>query len=80
MESSSTEAIIKHVEMGLGVSCLPSILVQEYLKQNKVVQLNIPMLNLTREYYMIYHRNKQITTLLKDFYKLTKTMSNQERK
>ncbi len=80
MESSSTEAIIKHVEMGLGLTCLPSILVQESLKQNKVVQLDIPMLNLTREYYMIYHRNKQITTLLKDFYKLTKTMSNQERK
>lgn len=69
-ESSSTEAIINGVAKDIGISILPLQLTEEYLKQKKVVQLNITNVNFDRKYHIIYHKNKYLSPAVAAFIEL----------
>lgn len=71
-ESISTQAIIRAVAQNLGISILPYLLVQEDLKQNKVVQLNVPEFHLSRNFSITYHEKKYLTPAAKLFIQLCK--------
>ncbi len=66
-ESISTQSIIKAVEQNLGISILPYFLVKEYIESNKINKLLIEKLNLKRNYYIIYHKNKFLTPTIFNF-------------
>lgn len=68
MESSSTEAIVKCVEAHLGISTLPYMLVKEAIDEKRVVKIDVSELNIKREYHIIYHKNKYLSALSKDFF------------
>jgi len=69
-ESSSTEAIVHGVSRGIGISILPLQLVQEYIDRNLVARLNVNGLKFNRQYHIIYHKNKFLTSASLEFMKL----------
>jgi DNA-binding transcriptional LysR family regulator len=69
-ESSSTEAIINGVANGIGISILPLRLVQDAIDHERIKRLNVADINLHRQFYIIYHKNKFLTPLSLEFIKL----------
>lgn len=70
MESTSTQAIIKSVEANLGVSTLPFLLVRQAIEENRVKEIKIKELNIKRTYHIVYHKNKYLSTIAKDFFNI----------
>lgn len=66
-ESTSTAGIINGVAGGIGISVLPLRLVENYIKENKIKRLHIADLNLKRQFYIIYHKNKYLTKASNEF-------------
>lgn len=67
LESASTNAIINAVSLDLGISILPRKLVQKEVDNGVISILTIPELNLIRNYYLIYHKNKYLAKSAKAF-------------
>lgn len=67
MESISSQAIIKNVEYGLGIACLPYMLVKSALKQGSIKEVIVPDLQIKRQYHAIYHYRKNVSTIINDF-------------
>ncbi len=72
-ESTSAEALINAVREGLGVSVLSHMLIQDELKKGTVVELQVEGLHLDREFRIIYHKNKLLTNLAKEFIEMCRT-------
>ena len=70
MESSSTQAIVRSVEADLGISTLPFMLVKDAIEEKRVKEIFVPELNIKRSYHIIYHKNKYLSSLSKDFFKI----------
>ena len=66
-ESTSTAALIKAVHQRLGIAVLPYMVVQEELEKGNVVELQVEKLHLDRGIHIIYHKNKHLTNLARDF-------------
>lgn len=71
-ESISTQAIIKAVAAGLGLSVLPYRLVQSDLDNQTIQCLELEGVQFKRQFYIIYHKNKFLTQSAKDFIDLCK--------
>lgn len=72
-ESVSTQAIVKAVAAGHGLSVLPYRLVQSDLERHNVRQLKLKDVRFKRKFYIIYHKNKFLTASAKEFIELCKT-------
>ena len=66
-QSASTQAIVRAVGAGLGLSALPLLLVGEDLEKGTVVRLPVRDLPLKRSFSVLYHRNKYLTPAMLDF-------------
>ena len=69
-ESCSTNALIQAVKNGLGISILPTHLVENDLHQQTITTKPIKNLLMQRTYYIVYHKDKYFTqslTTFKDF-------------
>lgn len=71
-ESSSTQAIIKAVSLGLGLSVLPHLLVKESIARNEVKIINLKNISFDRHFSIIYHKNKFLTKSAKTFIDICK--------
>ena len=60
-ESASTQALIRAVAAGLGVSILPEQLVSGAIESGTVAAAVIADVSLTRENFILYHREKYFT-------------------
>ena len=67
MEFSHTEAIKQAVMTGIGISCVSALTVSEALKRRELTQLSTPFLKLSRHFYVILHKKKYQTAILKAF-------------
>lgn len=68
MELGSTEAILKVVEVGLGVACVPYICAQEKIKQGLLEELKIEGIdNIKRDFKLIYHQDKFLSNTMNAF-------------
>jgi len=74
-ESSSSEAIIRGVSKGIGISILPFQIVQDYIEKGIVAQLFVDDLSFPRQYHVIYHKNKFLTPALLEFMKICHTFA-----
>lgn len=72
-ESSSTQAIIKGVTRGLGLSILPYLLVKDSIERGEVKVIKIKDVSLKRNFSIIYHKNKFLTSSAKDFIEICKS-------
>ncbi|MEM9174166.1 MAG: LysR substrate-binding domain-containing protein [Myxococcota bacterium] len=57
-EFDQTEAILRAVRLGLGVSCLSRLVLEESLERGDLAAARIPHRDLTRSFYLIVHRQK----------------------
>jgi DNA-binding transcriptional LysR family regulator len=69
LELGHTEAIKKAVTLGFGISCLSKTVVADALASGQLVQLKTPFLKLTRDFFMLLHKDKHKTTMLSEFMK-----------
>ncbi len=69
LELDDTEAIKQATQAGLGISCLSRIVVSESLKDNKLIELKTPFLNLSRELRILIHKEKHQSTIISEFLK-----------
>ncbi|MFZ7131833.1 MAG: LysR family transcriptional regulator [Eubacteriales bacterium] len=69
-ESISTQAIVRAVNAGLGLSVLPYLLVKDSLERQEITTVKIKNVSLKRKFRIIYHKNKYITQSAKDFISL----------
>lgn len=68
-ESASTQAIVKGVAQGLGVAVLPGLLVEKDIKEHTVSQIPLSK-PLRRDFHIIYHKSKYLTSGMKAFIRL----------
>lgn len=66
-ESISTQAIIRAVIDGIGLTVLPLLMAEQYIAKGEVHEIKIANTSLHRDYYIIYHKNKYLTKLAKEF-------------
>ena len=69
-ESVSTQALIRAVAAGLGVSVLPYWLVQEELGAGTIRRLFVDGIEFKRHDYIIYHEDKFLSQPMRDFIEL----------
>lgn len=69
LELGHTEAIKQAVQAGLGISCLSRVTVSDALKSGELVELKTPFLKLTRDFYILLHKEKYQTAILNAFIK-----------
>lgn len=67
LELGHTEAIKQAVQAGLGLSCLSKTTVAEAIKSGQLVAVKMPFLNLTRNFYIILHKEKYRGLVLNKF-------------
>lgn len=68
-ELDHTEAIKQAVIANLGISCVSKISVQNELKKKELIELKSPIKKLTREFYILLHKEKYKSHLLNVFLK-----------
>lgn len=59
-ESSSTQAIVKGVAAGIGISVLPYLLVEKDIQEHLIAQIPVTP-PLQRDFNIIYHKSKYLT-------------------
>lgn len=64
IELGSSEAIKHAVEAGLGVACLSHWVVDDAVASGRLVRLATTLPRLRRQFYMVWHRDKQLTPAL----------------
>jgi DNA-binding transcriptional LysR family regulator len=67
MELGNSEAIKQAVLSDLGISCLSLKVIEENLRNRTLTVLDTPELDLKRTLYIISHREKYWTPLLRAF-------------
>jgi DNA-binding transcriptional LysR family regulator len=72
MELGHTEAIIRSVEAGLGISCASRLTLADALEHHRLVILPTPFLDLRREFFLLVHRQKYRTQALEHFLQFCK--------
>lgn len=67
IELGNTEAIKNAVAAGLGVSCISERCIAQEIKAGRLVSVAVEGVDICRDFYLIYHRDKYLTTLIKEF-------------
>jgi DNA-binding transcriptional LysR family regulator len=57
-ESVSTRALVRAVRENMGISVLPYYLVEEDIRRGEVKAVAVERVDFTREFSIVYHRNK----------------------
>ena len=65
LELGNTEAIKGAVSSGFGISCISLMSVKKMLRYQELVALRAPFLNLHRDLYMVIHKRKYQSQVLK---------------
>lgn len=62
LELEHTEAIKRAVEAGLGLSCISRLALRDAFRRGSLVPIRLPELQLQRQFYLVHHRNKYLTS------------------
>lgn len=76
---NSAEAIINAVYCGLGLSFISQLLIDEALKNKKVVVVKVYGFSIKRKFNIVYHKNKFISNSLKKFLEYCKNYFEQDK-
>nr|WP_297457790.1 LysR family transcriptional regulator [uncultured Halomonas sp.] len=75
LELEHTEGIKRAVESGLGIGCVSHLALREAFRRGSLVPIATPQLDLTRQFTFIWHRNKYLTTGMREFLRLCRQMT-----
>ncbi|AYF90459.1 LysR family transcriptional regulator [Pseudomonas sp. JS3066] len=67
LELEHTEAIKRAVESGLGISCISRLALRDAFRRGSLVPLETPGIDLRRQFYFIWHRQKYQTAAMREF-------------
>ncbi len=67
LELEHTEAIKRAVESGLGIGCISRLALRDAFRRGNLVPLITPQLDLRRQFYFIWHREKYHTAGMQEF-------------
>ena len=73
LELDDTDALKQATQAGLGISCLSRFVVEDSLKNNTLIELKTPFLTLSREFYILIHKEKYQSTIISEFLKKANT-------
>lgn len=66
-QSRSTQALLYAVEENIGITILPEKMCKKEIDEHKLSAVQIQNYPLEREYYIVYHKDKQFTDALTSF-------------
>lgn len=69
-ESTSTQALIRAVQMGIGISVLPEMLVRDAIDRGEVYSCSIEDEPFVRDNFLVWHKDKYLSKALQDFIRL----------
>ncbi|MDN4144981.1 LysR family transcriptional regulator [Pseudomonas tohonis] len=67
LELEHTEAIKRAVESGLGISCISRLALRDAFRRGSLVALETPGIDLRRQFYFIWHKQKYQTAAMREF-------------
>ncbi|MDP4178447.1 MAG: LysR family transcriptional regulator [Bacillota bacterium] len=73
-ESTSTTAIINAAKNNMGIAVVPFQLVKEYISLGSLKELKVKDMDFSRKLAIVYHKNKFLTSTMKDFIKICHEM------
>lgn len=74
-ESTSTQALVKAVGAGLGISLLPEQLVKDDLLSGRIVSRDVEEEPFIRTNYIFWHKNKYLTPSIQEFINICREIS-----
>lgn len=75
LELEHTEAIKRAVESGLGISCISRLALKDAFRRGSLVPLEIPGLDLKRQFNFVLHKQKFITSGISAFLTLCRQVT-----
>jgi len=75
LELEHTEGIKRAVESGLGIGCISRLALRDAFRRGSLVAIATPELDLTRRFAFIWHRQKYLTTGMREFLRLCREMT-----
>jgi len=75
LELEHTEGIKRAVESGLGIGCVSRLALRDAFRRGSLVPIATPQLDLTRRFAFIWHRQKYLTTGMREFLRLCREMT-----
>ncbi|MCM5704470.1 LysR family transcriptional regulator [Larsenimonas salina] len=70
LELEHTEGIKRAVEARLGIGCVSRLALKDAFRRGSLAPIHTPDLDLSRQFYFIWHRQKYLTPGLREFLKL----------
>ncbi|HEY8939456.1 MAG TPA: LysR substrate-binding domain-containing protein, partial [Cellvibrio sp.] len=67
LELEHTEAIKRAVESGLGIGCISRLALRDAFRRGSLVEIKTPMLDLQRQFMIVWHKNRYQTPALTSF-------------
>ncbi|MET1076562.1 MAG: LysR family transcriptional regulator [Pseudomonas sp.] len=67
LELEHTEAIKRAVESSLGIGCISRLALRDAFRRGSLIPLETPELDLVRQFYFIWHRQKYQTSAMREF-------------
>lgn len=75
LELEHTEAIKRAVESGLGIGCISRLALRDAFRRGSLVAVDTPELDLRRQFYFIWHRQKYQTSAMREFLEQCRTLT-----
>ncbi len=75
LELEHTEAIKRAVESGLGIGCISRLALRDAFRRGSLVALETPQLDLRRQFYFIWHKQKYQTSAMREFLELCRSFT-----
>lgn len=75
LELEHTEAIKRAVEAGLGIGCLSRLALKDACRRGSLVAVDCPELDLERQFWFVWHRQKFQTAAMREFLALCREMT-----
>lgn len=70
LESTSTTALINAAENNIGIAVLPFQLIKDHIASGSLRELKVKDMDFNRKLAIVYHKNKLLTSAMKDFIKI----------
>ena len=75
LELEHTEAIKRAVESGLGIGCISRLALRDAFRRGSLVPLETPQLDLSRQFWFIWHKQKYQTAAMREFLELCRSFT-----
>jgi DNA-binding transcriptional LysR family regulator len=75
LELEHTEAIKRAVESGLGIGCISRLALRDAFRRGSLVPVETPDLDLARQFYFIWHKQKYQTSAMREFLELCRAFT-----